>query len=92
MLQRGDIVRHFKWETISDEDRKHNKYLYRINDIAEHTETGEELVIYQAMYAPFQVYARPLKMFYEEVDHTKYPNIKQQYRFEKCTFERGTYV
>lgn len=79
----GDIVRHFKWETISEEERKQNKYLYCIKNIAEHTETGERLVIYQAMYAPFKTHARPLEMFCEEVDRKKYPNIKQKYRFEK---------
>ena len=78
----GDIVRHFKWETISEEERKQNKYLYCVKSLAEHTETGEGLVIYQAMYSPFKIYARPLEMFCEEVDHEKYPNIKQKYRFE----------
>ena len=78
----GDIVKHFKWEMISDEERKRNKYLYRITGIAEHTETGEKLMIYQAMYFPFKVYARPFELFFEEVDHDKYPTIKQKYRFE----------
>ena len=79
----GDIVKHFKWETISEEERKQNKYLYRIQNVAEHTETGEKLVVYQAMYFPFKIYARPLEMFLGEVDHDKYPNIKQRYRFEE---------
>lgn len=79
----GDIVKHFKWETASKEERSQNKYLYCIKNIAEHTETGERLVIYQAMYSPFQTYARPLEMFCEEVDRKKYPDIKQKYRFEK---------
>lgn len=83
----GDIVRHFKWEIISEEERRQNKYLYCIKNIAEHTETGERLVIYQAMYSPFQTYARPLEMFCEEVDHKKYPDIKQKYRFEKCDIQ-----
>lgn len=78
----GDIVKHFKWETISDEEREQNKYLYCIKNIAEHTETGEKLVIYQAMYFPFKTYARPSEMFFEEVDHDKYPDIKQKCRFE----------
>ena len=82
-MQIGDIVRHFKWETISEEERKQNKYLYCIKDIAEHTETGENLVIYQALYHPFKTYARPSNMFCEEVDRQKYPSIKQKYRFEK---------
>lgn len=80
-MQRGDIVRHFKWETISEEERRQNKYLYCIKDIAEHSETGDTLIIYQAMYLPFKTYARPLEMFCEEVDRKKYPNIKQKYRF-----------
>jgi hypothetical protein len=79
----GDIVRHFKWEMASEEERKQNKYLYCIKNIAEHTETGEVLVIYRAMYAPFQIYARPIEMFCEEVDRKKYPNIKQKFRFEE---------
>ena len=78
----GDIVRHFKYELNTDEEKTMNKYLYQIKDIAEHTETGELLVIYQALYHPFKTYARPMKMFLEEVDYDKYPNIKQKYRFE----------
>lgn len=79
----GDIVRHFKWETISEEERKQNKYLYCLKGLAEHTETGERLVIYQAMYSPFQTYAKPLEDFCEEVDHEKYPDIKQKDIFEE---------
>ena len=79
----GDIVRHFKWETLSDEEKHTNKYLYCIKEMAEHTETGEILVIYQAMYPPFKTYARPIEVFCEEVDHDKYPNIKQKFRFEE---------
>lgn len=85
----GDIVQHFKRETLStmnDVDR--NIYLYKILAIAEHTETKEKLVIYQALYdnnemgIHFGVYARPYDMFMSEVDHMKYPHIKQKYRFE----------
>ena len=80
----GDIVRHFKYETLSDEERKQNKYLYIIKNFAEHTETKEMMVIYQAMYYPFNTYARPMDMFMSEVDHEKYPNIVQKNRFEVC--------
>ena len=76
----GDIVRHFKREWVSAET---SEYLYKVLAFAQHTETGEKLVIYQALYSPFKVCARPYTMFMSEVDREKYPDIKQQYRFEK---------
>lgn len=76
----GDIVQHFKREWVSAET---SEYLYKVLAFAQHTETGEKLVIYQALYSPFKVCARPYAMFMSEVDREKYPDIKQQYRFEK---------
>ena len=76
----GYIVQHFKREWVSADN---SEYLYKVLAFAQHTETGERLVIYQALYAPFKVCARPYAMFMSEVDREKYPDIRQKYRFEK---------
>lgn len=81
-LREGDIVRHFKRETLSEEDLNRNIYLYKIIGFAEHTETGEKMVVYQALYGDFGLYVRPYDMFMGKVDRDKYPDIKQEYRFE----------
>lgn len=65
-----EMYRHFKGN------------IYQIRCLAKHSETGETMVVYQAMYDTFQIYVRPLDMFMEEVDRAKYPNVKQRYRFE----------
>ena len=79
----GDIVQHFKRELLTEEERAGNMYLYEIIGVAIHSETREPMMVYRPLYDDGGMYVRPLEMFMSEVDHEKYPEIKQKYRFEE---------
>ena len=55
---------------------------YFVEDVATFTETDEVCVVYRALYGERKLWVRPLEMFLSEVDHEKYPNVTQKYRFE----------
>ena len=68
-IRQGQFYRHF------------NGGLYQVMAIATHSETKEKMVVYQALYGDYGIYVRPYDMFASEVDHEKYPQVKQVYRF-----------
>ncbi len=69
-LKVGGVYRHFK----GDE--------YLVEDLGYDSETKEKMVVYRGLYEEGKVWCRPLEMFMSEVDHKKYPKVKQKYRFE----------
>lgn len=71
-----EIYRHFKGNR------------YQVITLARNSEDGTQVVVYQQLYEPYEVYVRPLEMFMSRVDTEKYPNERQIYRFEKLDIER----
>lgn len=72
---KGKVVKHFKGK------------LYLVMDIAKHSETMEELVVYKALYGDYGIFVRPKDMFLSKVDKIKYPNCTQEYRFQEIDNE-----
>ncbi len=69
-LKINGVYRHFKGD------------YYLLTDVATHSETKEKYVVYRGLYGNNELYIRPFDMFFSEVDKEKYPEVKQQYRFE----------
>lgn len=76
----GDKVIHFKWELNSEHT---DNYIYEITGFPKNTETEEQYVAYRSVADPSKEWVRPIMEFLSEVDHQKYPEIKQKYRFVK---------
>ena len=74
-LKVNGIYKHFKGD------------YYLVEDICIHSETKEKYVLYRALYGDTGLYIRPYDMLLSEVDHAKYPNVEQKYRFELQNIE-----
>ena len=68
-IKKNTIYKHFKGD------------YYLVEDVVKHSETKEEFVLYRALYGDNELWIRPLVMFLSEVDHIKYPDVKEKYRF-----------
>ena len=69
-LQLHRVYRHFKGD------------YYLVEDVARHSETDVDYVVYRRLYGDGSLWIRPKEMFLSEVDHEKYPDVEQRYRFE----------
>lgn len=70
------IYRHFKGN------------LYIVEDVAKDSETLKEKVVYRRLYSDNSLWVRDLDMFLSEVDHEKYPNVRQKYRFQLMNIKK----
>ena len=82
-------IRHIKEDMVGYLYKHFKGGLYVVTDIAVHSETEEPMVIYRSYNDPSLVWCRPLSMFVSEVDHEKYPDVKQLMRFERCEIGRS---
>ena len=71
----GEFYKHFKGQ------------LYQVRALAENSEDNTPMVVYQAMYAPFKIWVRPLSTFLEKLDKEKYPDAAQEFRFERIILD-----
>lgn len=87
-FKEGDIIRHFKRDIVTSEERQKNMYLYKVLAVGMHTETKERMLVYQALYFPFGVFVRPLEMATEVVrgkaEYAMYGDMIQEHRLELC--------
>ena len=69
-VNKGDTFKHFKGMIVE------------VLEIAKDSETLDDMVVYKHVGTD-DVWVRPLTMFLSKVDKTKYPDVEQEFRFEK---------
>lgn len=76
-LQIGRVYRHFKGD------------YYLVEGLAHDSESGVPCVIYRKLYGDGGLWVRPLEMFLSRVDREKYPEVRQEYRFQLQEIAKG---
>ena len=81
----GDYVIHFKrgMMTAAQLSREPNMYRYVVFGVAEHSDTGEKLMIFRQLFGLCKLRAMPMDEFMAEVDTAEYPEAKQKHIFER---------
>ena len=82
-------AQHYKEQMTGKRYRHFKGGIYIVTDIAVHSETGNLMVVYKSFKDPSLTWARPISMFLSEVDKGKYPDVKQEYRFEELANQIG---
>ena len=72
----GEFYQHFKGK------------LYQIRMLAKDSGTQREIVVYQALYAPYDCWTQDLEEFMGPVDKEKYPEETKKYRFRQVIFQK----
>lgn len=85
-----ETIEKLRVEMVGKRYRHFKGKIYVVIDIAVHTETDEIMVVYKRFLDSLVTWCRPLEMFMSDVDHKKYPDVKQKKRFERMYTEDET--
>lgn len=83
----GSIVRYFKRDILSKEQKANNGYLYKIITFGTNNQTGELMVVFMGLYGSFSTFIEPIDIFSARVNKQEYPDIQQEYRYEVIKYQ-----
>ena len=89
-MRNQEMAKKYKESMVGKRYRHFKGGIYIVTDIAVHSESAELMVIYKSFNNPLLVWARPFKMFVSPVDKQKYPDVKQEMRFEEVGNDDAT--